>query len=105
MAGTYSELIYHLVFSTKNREPLISPQLREELYAYTGGIIRDLGGRLLEIGGIQEHVHLDGGDYGSGVEVSESAVSVPRRESPTTALRIAEPISVAPNSKVLSGGT
>jgi len=48
---------------------------------------------------------LDVGDYRAGVEVSESAVSVPRRESPTTALRIAERISVAPISKVMSGGT
>src|SRR6476620_127225 len=48
---------------------------------------------------------LDGGDHGSGVEVSGSAVSVPRGESPTTGQRIAAPILAAPISKVLSGGT
>ena len=46
-----------------------------------------------------------GGDHGSGVEVSGSAVSVPRVESPTKGQPIAAPISVAPISKVLSGCT
>jgi len=58
MAGTYTELIYHLIFSTKHREPLISPRLQEELYAYIGGILRDQGGHLLEVGGMPDHLHL-----------------------------------------------
>ncbi len=58
MAGTYTELIYHLIFSIKHREPLISPRLRAELYPYIGGILRDQGGHLLEVGGMPDPLHL-----------------------------------------------
>jgi REP element-mobilizing transposase RayT len=58
MAGTYTNLLYHIVFSTKQRIPLISNELRPDLYAYIGGIIRGEGGALLEIGGMPDHVHL-----------------------------------------------
>lgn len=58
MAGTFTNLLYHIVFSTKNRIPLISPSLQPDLYAYMGGIIRGEGGILLEAGGMPEHVHL-----------------------------------------------
>ena len=40
MAGTFSRLLYHVVFSTKNRVPLSDPNLRTELYPYMEGIIR-----------------------------------------------------------------
>jgi REP element-mobilizing transposase RayT len=58
MAGTYTNLMYHLVFSTKNRIPMISKGLQQELYAYMGGIIRGEGGVPLEIGGMPDHVHI-----------------------------------------------
>ena len=40
MATTFSNLLYHIVYSTKNRSPLIRDGLREPLYEYIGGIIR-----------------------------------------------------------------
>ena len=58
MAGTFSRLLYHIVFSTKNRVPLIDPSLRAELYPYMEGIIRQQGGWLLALGGIPDHVHV-----------------------------------------------
>ena len=58
MAGTFTNLLYHIVFSTKHRQPLITPTLQEELYKYMGGIIRGEGGTLLEIGGMPDHIHL-----------------------------------------------
>lgn len=48
----------HLVFSTKNRASLISPDLEPRLHAYLGGIVRDHGARLLAVGGMPDHVHL-----------------------------------------------
>jgi len=58
MGSTYSNLLYHVIFSTKHREPLITPTIRADLYPYIGGILRGQSGHLLEIGGIPDHVHL-----------------------------------------------
>ncbi len=58
MAGTFTNLLYHLVFSTKHRQPIIIPDLRDELYRYIGGIIRNERGIQLEIGGVPDHVHI-----------------------------------------------
>jgi len=58
MATTYTKLIYHLVFSTKQRAPLITPELRDPLYSYIGGIVRDHRGVLMASGGMPDHIHL-----------------------------------------------
>lgn len=58
MASTFTKLLYHIVYSTKHRQPLIVPALRDDLYDYIGGIIRGEGGVLIEIGGIADHVHI-----------------------------------------------
>ncbi|HEX9943048.1 MAG TPA: IS200/IS605 family transposase [Thermoanaerobaculia bacterium] len=58
MAGTFSRLLYHVVFSTKRRVPFIAPRLRAELYPYMEGIIRHQGGWLLALGGMPDHVHV-----------------------------------------------
>jgi putative transposase len=58
MASTLTNLLYHIVFSTKHRQPLILPDFRDDLYKYMGGINRSEKGVLLEIGGMPDHVHL-----------------------------------------------
>jgi len=58
MAGTFTNFLYHIVFSTKNREPIIEETFRERLYEYIGGIFRAKEGTLLTIGGMPDHVHL-----------------------------------------------
>ncbi len=58
MAGTYSDLLYHIVFSTKNRIPFIDDTLQSSLYDYIGGIVRGQNGTLVEIGGKSDHIHL-----------------------------------------------
>ena len=58
MPSSYTNLLYHIVFSTKERRPLITPTLQSELYPYIGGIIRNERGILLDIGGMPDHVHL-----------------------------------------------
>ncbi len=58
MATTYTNLLFHVVFSTKNRVAAIDDDVREPLYQYIGGVIRGEGGTLLEIGGVADHVHL-----------------------------------------------
>lgn len=46
------------VFSTKYRRLTIRGDLETRLYEYIGGIVRNLNGCLLEIGGIEDHLHL-----------------------------------------------
>jgi REP element-mobilizing transposase RayT len=58
MPGTYSQLLLHIVFSTKGRAPWITPEVAERLYSYIGGIIRAEKGVLYDIGGVEDHVHL-----------------------------------------------
>ena len=58
MASTHTSLLYHLVFATKYREPLIAPQWRSRLHEYLGGVTRGLDGTPQGIGGVSDHVHL-----------------------------------------------
>ncbi|HTG31991.1 MAG TPA: IS200/IS605 family transposase [Thermoanaerobaculia bacterium] len=70
MRNTYSKLNYHIVFSTKNRIPLITETVRDELYGYIGGILRGNGGVLLVAGGMPDHVHLLAG-WGTSISVAK----------------------------------
>ena len=56
--STYLSLHYHLVFSTKHREPFIEASWQSRLYEYLGGTIAGLGGYPEGIGGVADHVHL-----------------------------------------------
>ncbi len=47
----------HFVFSTKDRIQLIDNIINDGLYTYIGGIIRELGGTLIEINAMPEHIH------------------------------------------------
>ena len=58
MGSTYLSLHYHLVFGTKNREPIIAPEWRPRLHEYLGGTINGLGGVSQGVGGVVDHVHL-----------------------------------------------
>jgi REP element-mobilizing transposase RayT len=51
-------LHYHFIFSTKQRAPLITPDLQPRLYDYLGGILRGQNGSLVAAGGMPDHVHL-----------------------------------------------
>jgi putative transposase len=58
MPTAWTQLYIHLIFSTKLREPLITPQLETDLHPFLGGIVRDLRCSLIQIGGVSDHVHL-----------------------------------------------
>jgi putative transposase len=58
MPKSYTNLLYHIVFSTRDRRPIITTERRPRLYDYIGGIIREFGGISLAIGGIEDHLHL-----------------------------------------------
>jgi putative transposase len=57
MPQSLSSVLIHLVFSTKNRQPLITETIESELYKYLAGIFRNNGSPSLLIGGDNNHIH------------------------------------------------
>jgi len=58
MGHTSTNLLVHLIFSTKQRAPYITIEIESDLHAYLGGIIREIGGAALAINGTTDHVHI-----------------------------------------------
>ena len=58
MANTYTCLHYHVVFSTKHREPWITQDIEARVWAYTAGIAQANRMVTLIIGGVEDHVHM-----------------------------------------------
>ncbi len=57
MSQSLSQLYVHLVFSTKDREPLLRPDVRLALHGYMAGIFDEIGSHALKIGSSVDHVH------------------------------------------------
>jgi len=55
---SYVSSYHHCVFSTKERRPLITAQLRDRLWPFLGGIARQNKMKAIEIGGVEDHVHI-----------------------------------------------
>jgi REP element-mobilizing transposase RayT len=58
MAQSLSSVLIHLVFSTKNREPFITPPIESELHPYMAKIFRELKSPSLAIDGTDDHLHI-----------------------------------------------
>ncbi len=58
MANSYISCYIHYIFSTKNRENIITPEIEERLWPYIGGIARENKMKALAIGGVEDHLHL-----------------------------------------------
>ena len=58
MPQSLASVYIHVVFSTKNRAPLITPDLRPRLYPYLAATGLGNGTKVLDIGGVPDHVHL-----------------------------------------------
>ncbi|MBT3949215.1 IS200/IS605 family transposase [Candidatus Parcubacteria bacterium] len=58
MPNTYTSLFYHVVFSVKNRRPLISLDLKKQLYPYICGIAKKNGFYILNVNGTDDHIHI-----------------------------------------------
>ena len=57
MGHTYSNLLIHVIFSTKDRRPMIRADLVPRLHEYLRGIARDEFGKAIKIGGTEDHIH------------------------------------------------
>lgn len=57
MGSTLSNLLYHIVFHTKNNKPFLQ-NIKNELYQYIAGIVKGEDGKLVAINGISDHIHI-----------------------------------------------
>jgi REP-associated tyrosine transposase len=58
MSQSLSNILVHVIFSTKNRAPWLSDSWRERLHSYIGGIVRGFESELLAINSVEDHLHL-----------------------------------------------
>src|SRR3989454_3407605 len=58
MANTYSQIYIQTVFAVSERQSLIQPDFKEELYKYITGIVKNQGQKLISINGMSDHVHI-----------------------------------------------
>ena len=58
MPQSLAKVYLHAIFSTKNREPLLADDWREELFSVLGGTANNLGCQSLIAGGVADHVHI-----------------------------------------------
>jgi REP element-mobilizing transposase RayT len=58
MPQSLSYLLVHLIFSTKDRNPLLGPSIRSDVHAYLASTIRNWDCECYRVGGVADHVHL-----------------------------------------------
>jgi len=58
MAGKYLSLLVHFTWSSAGREPGIETEMRDDLYSYIGGIMKNKNAKLIAAGGMFDHIHL-----------------------------------------------
>lgn len=56
--STYKQILYHVVFGTKNRQRTLVPEFDKELYKYIWGIVAKQNCTLYQINGIEDHIHI-----------------------------------------------
>jgi putative transposase len=58
MANTFSQIYIQTVFAVSNRQSLIKPRFKEELYKYITGIVKNQGQKPIAINGVADHLHM-----------------------------------------------
>jgi putative transposase len=58
MPQSLAKIYIHVIFSTKDREPILADEWRDELFHVLGGAVNNLGCQILIVGGVADHVHL-----------------------------------------------
>ena len=59
MGQSLTHLLVHAIFCTKDRRPFLrSEEIRDEIYAYMAGTLKNLDCHPIKIGGVEDHVHV-----------------------------------------------
>ena len=56
--STYTQILYQIVFGTKNRHPVLLKEKRDDLYKYITGLLKNKNCHLYQIGGVADHIHI-----------------------------------------------
>jgi len=56
--STYTQIFFHIVFSTKNRENVLISNNRERLLKYIWGIIKNQKSHLYRVNAVEDHLHI-----------------------------------------------
>jgi len=56
--STYTQILYQIVFGTKNREQTLTKNNRNELFKYIWGILKNKSCHLYRINGVEDHIHI-----------------------------------------------
>jgi REP element-mobilizing transposase RayT len=56
--STHTQIYYHIVFSTKDRQPTLKANRREDLFRYVWGILKNRESHLYRINGAEDHLHI-----------------------------------------------
>jgi len=55
---SYTQILYQIIFSTKNREKVLHKKNRHELFNYIWGVIKNKKSHLYRINGVDDHLHI-----------------------------------------------
>jgi REP element-mobilizing transposase RayT len=58
MSQSLAKLLVHLIYSTKNREPILRDDIHNELLRYSAGILKELESPAILINSVEDHVHI-----------------------------------------------
>lgn len=58
MPQSLSNILIHLIWSTKDRHPWLAPGIREQTHAFLAGAVRQCGCEAYRVGGVADHIHL-----------------------------------------------
>ena len=56
--STYTQIFYHIVFATKNRERVLDKPHRDDLYRFVWGVLKNRKCHLYRVGGVEDHMHI-----------------------------------------------
>ena len=75
MSKAHTELYYHLVWSTKYREPFIRPEIQGPLYTFIGHKCKQCGYGLHGVNGTEDHIHIVL-DFGPTISVAQAVANL-----------------------------
>jgi putative transposase len=78
--STYTQILYHIVFSTKDRTPCLTAEKRPDLFRYVWGIVKNRDTHLYRVNATDDHVHILSGlhpsvalaDFGKDIKLGAS---------------------------------